>query len=267
MPALCGNVFLPLFLSLFVTFDKEEWKRFFRGEFQDNELPRFMIAAVGGFFILLSFALLLYPAELHFSPLTHSVSSLGLYTESPGWFFLSAAMVYSAVTNVPLIKYLDRHLKPILPNTAQIGTRLLLFSNLCLVFVGIFPNTPTFHYLHYYIAFVSFFTWPIGMGAYGVVFVWEIKQNKQNKEEALIRKNKVWPAFAFYGVVIIGMVLSQFIRGLLKIHPYTPSILSYALWEWIWLIMVIVVFNWVVLVIYRMNKTIEDHPDSLTEST
>jgi hypothetical membrane protein len=229
--------------------NEKKWAKFKRishGNFVNKELIQYVGSTSIGFFFLLFISYLFYPKELNYSILTNSISSLGEFNKNPGWIFFSFAMIFAAATNIPMILHNYRKFKGFGIVPAKFGLGLFILANICSFSLAFLPNEYTIYLtenytlanLHFQVALVMFIAWPLGIAAYGYGFSLEKKKN-------IKRKIKIWPAFTIFLGSVLGMVISLILRIQLNIHPYYPGILSYSLWEWIWLIGNVIAFDWI----------------------
>lgn len=119
------------------------FKRIARGHFTRVELQRYLMVMAGGFWGAILLAWLSYPAEHHYSIMSHTFSFLGSYNEehNPAWWWIfSVAMFSWAVAMLPLVQYHYRRFAVVSRWAARVGAFFLLVGSLGTALVALFPD-------------------------------------------------------------------------------------------------------------------------------
>lgn len=117
--------------------------RYITGGFQRNELKWYLTFYTTYFWGLIFLAWLSFPAEHHFSILTHTFSFLGSFEDkhNPQWWWIfSIAMVSWGLLTVPVVFYSHARFTAISPVGAGIGMFFLFVGCAGISLVGIFPD-------------------------------------------------------------------------------------------------------------------------------
>jgi len=118
-------------------------KRNIRGRFDVVELRQYCLFEVGLFWGIIFLCWLAYPAENHYSIMTHTFSFLGSWEakHNPEWWWLfTAAMLFWASATVPLTLYVHQRFKVISAWGASAGALLLLVGCAGTAMVACFPD-------------------------------------------------------------------------------------------------------------------------------
>jgi hypothetical protein len=117
--------------------------RLLDGNFQRPELYRYVGLLSLTFWGLILIAWLCYPAENHYSIMTHTFSFLGSFEEkhSPDyWFFFTIAMAFWGTAMFPVVQYIHRRFLLISVWGAHIGRFFYLTGCIGIVLVACFPD-------------------------------------------------------------------------------------------------------------------------------
>ena len=119
--------------------------RIARGQMQGHEVRRYLLAKTLVFWTLIFAAWWTYPAENHYSIMSHTFSFLGSFTDehNPQWWWLfSIAMLFWALALVPVALYIHARFVALSRWGARVGTVLFLVASLGIALVALFPDAP-----------------------------------------------------------------------------------------------------------------------------
>lgn len=106
-------------------------------------IPRYAAFKAVTFWTLIFLAWLSYPAENHYSIMSHTFSFLGSWSEehNPRWWWIfSIAMVFWGVATIPLILFAYKRFQLVSRWAAAVGAILMLLGCLGVIVVGLVPD-------------------------------------------------------------------------------------------------------------------------------
>jgi len=170
--------------------------------------------------IILPITILLSPG---YSPLKHSISSLGDY---PAKSLFSIGFVVAGSLLIPFFIYLKNELVYLEDNIRKIATGIAIFTNMCIALVGIIPDPDfksAFDTFHAFVAVVSFVGSSVYIVLYSILMYLGPKSTMYNGPEF---KKYV----AFYGFYIGVLVIMWLFTG---IKPLLEWIIAALILVWI----------------------------------
>ena len=117
--------------------------RIAQGHFTRAELRRYLVAMAGSFWGCILLAWISYPADHHYSIMSHTFSFLGSYSpeHNPRWWWIfSAAMMLWAVLMLPLVQYHYRRFAAVSRWGARVGAGLFLLGSVGTAIVALYPD-------------------------------------------------------------------------------------------------------------------------------
>ena len=156
--------------------------------------------------------------------MTHTMSYLGNYHDSPGWIFFTLAMVFMGITAQPLISYIAVSLREINPWADRFSTLTFRFAAILTIFVGLLPDTEDGSLvmrLHIWVATLSLVCYAVSAG-----FYWWRGRN-------VYPRHIVYRLGTLYYAILATIVITQIISRSIG-YPYPgPGIFSFTMYEWI----------------------------------
>lgn len=119
--------------------------RIARGQMQGREVRRYLLAKTVVFWTLIFAAWWTYPAENHYSIMSHTFSFLGSFTSEHNprfWWLFSMAMLFWAVALIPTALYIHARFVALSRWGARIGAAFFLLASLGVALVALFPDAP-----------------------------------------------------------------------------------------------------------------------------
>ena len=120
-------------------------RRYILGDFEPGELRGYLFFEALLFWGLIAHCWIIYPAENHYSIMTHTFSFLGSFESKHnpgGWWLFSIAMVFWGSATAPVVLYLYRRFATISKWGARAGAFLMLMGCTGIVLVALFPDVP-----------------------------------------------------------------------------------------------------------------------------
>ncbi len=213
----------------------------FLGNFQKVQLRKYILITFMITISLLGISWILYPKELNYSIMTHTISYLGDYEKNPnGWIFFSIAFMFMSIFFIPLILYIQKRIFKISQVGSWIGTSFLLIGAVCGFTTALLPDVYGTDFIkdislgkiHNIIAVIAIFGFILGLFEYGILFFidyWPIFNKNRERVYAYL---SVFPVFLPFTIIGIGTLITQIIRVRLGGEWPGPGILSFPLWEW-----------------------------------
>ena len=118
-------------------------KRIISGNLLASEITGYVLAEACIFWGLIFTAWMSYPADHHYSIMSHTFSFLGTWDPQHNpehWYFFSMAMAFWSVASVPLVFYHHRRFALISRWGAHVGAFLLLLGCIGTLGVACFPD-------------------------------------------------------------------------------------------------------------------------------
>ncbi|HMF33100.1 MAG TPA: hypothetical protein VKK79_16870 [Candidatus Lokiarchaeia archaeon] len=226
--------------------------QFTRDEIKKRYLPLMAILAFG--FLLLSWWL--YPPQLHYSIFTHTISYLGDWSKTPGWWAWSIAMCVLAISFFPLILYIHRRLNQICLKTARVGSFFGVVACACIFILGFVSDVSqplvgplTWDNVHMFFTYGGFGGMGISVIFYSIVFTKDHVPRFGGKQ-VVGPKRSLPPHLLIFGVAIATGV-SQAIKEVL--YPNAgwngPGLTSISFWEWMLMFSIFIYVFWVALIL------------------
>ncbi len=158
-------------------------KRIVSGDFSASEIKRYVLAEAGIFWGLILTAWLSYPAEHHYSIMSHTFSFLGTWDPQHNpqhWYFFSMAMAFWSMASVPLVFYHHRRFSLISRWGAHFGAFLLLLGCIGTLGVACFPDARgqvigklEWTHIHEKAAVLVAIGYTLGLLWYGRMLLWD----------------------------------------------------------------------------------------------
>ncbi|MBI1318448.1 MAG: hypothetical protein GC168_05780 [Candidatus Hydrogenedens sp.] len=106
-------------------------------------VPHYLALKAGIFWSLILLAWLNYPADHHYSIMSHTFSFLGSWDPEHNpdtWWIFSLAMVFWGIATVPLAGYAFRRFRPVSGWGAAVGAGFMLLGGVGVFLVGLIPD-------------------------------------------------------------------------------------------------------------------------------
>ena len=211
-------------------------------------LPAVAVAIASG----LCAAFALYPADLHYSFFTHTISDLGDWSKNPlGWWGFALAVWVLGVTFAPLYLYIHRRLSPDKRGMVRAGTLCSLVGCAGIFCLGIFDDvhlplagTLAWSDVHLFFVIVGFG----GLGAGCYFHGHALPRNGALPTGAARTQIPPWMLMICLGVAAgISLVANAVVYHDAEWAGFGPTSISF--WEWMILFGFIGYVFWMVLVL------------------
>jgi hypothetical membrane protein len=156
--------------------------------------------------------------------MTHTMSYLGNFKVSSGWFIFSISIWYLSITVIPLLQYLRRMIKLINTWADEINFLLYWIGTFFFILIGVFPDTEDgsfFHRAHVFVAIVSNIFYNVGL-----FLLWF------RSRRVFPRKNVLFVVIVYFASLFF-MIFGQIYRKAIGLQYPGPGILSFTMWEWV----------------------------------
>ena len=228
------------FLLIYSMVDRRNFSTFL-GNFQTKQLRKYILITFIIIVSLIGISWILYPKELNYSIMTHTISYLGDFQKNPnGWIFLSLAFIFMSIFFIPLILYIHKRIYLISRMGSWIGTSLLIVGAVGGFLTALLPDDYGTDFfkdvslgkIHNIAALFAIFGFILGLFVYGILFFidyWPIFNKNRERVYAYL---SIFPVFLPFTLIGIGTLITQIIRVRLGGEWPGSGILSFPLWEW-----------------------------------
>ena len=199
-------------------------KRIVSGNFLASEIKGYVLAEACIFWGLIFTAWLSYPAEHHYSIMSHTFSFLGSFDPQHNpqhWYFFSSAMAFWSMASVPLVFYHYRRFALISRRGAAVGAFFLLLGSIGTMGVACFPDargavigTVEWTKIHEKAAVLVAVGYTLGLLWHGGLLLWDrIALRLHDRPSHFEHGRLAWPYLFWLAVTATG-VANQVIWGI-----------------------------------------------------
>jgi len=223
------------------------------GKYSRKGLHRYQAILMGVVFFFFFISWLLYPAELHYSILTHTISYLGDYLKNPrGWWLFSFGFILLGLGSLPIVWHTHHRVVFIEKRWGWAGTMGFMIGCMGIALVGIFPDVHGDDFLedmsmgkaHNLVAIATFIAFAVGITIYAFLFL-VTHYPKLHKGKPNIYPNvKTMPFFVLFAIIGLSTLFTQIYARTNGIEWPGPGLLSFPLWEWALSLMILFLINW-----------------------
>ena len=157
--------------------------RIITGNFTAPEIRAYVLAEAGIFWGLILTAWLSYPADHHYSIMSHTFSFLGSWDPQHNpdhWYFFSLGMGFWSLASIPLVFYHYRRFSLISRWGAGVGAFFLLLGSIGTMGVACFPDargaaigTVEWTKIHEKVAVLVAIGYTLGLLWHGALLLWD----------------------------------------------------------------------------------------------
>ncbi len=199
-------------------------QRILTGDFAASEIKRYVLAEAGIFWGLIFTAWMSYPAEHHYSIMSHTFSFLGSWDPQHNpehWYFFSVAMAFWSLASVPLVFYHYRRFALISRAGAFVGAFFLLLGSIGTMGVACFPDargavigTVEWTKIHEKVAVLVAIGYTLGLLWHGGMLLWDrAARARAGRPGPFDHRRLTWPYLFWLAVTGTG-VCNQIAWGL-----------------------------------------------------
>ncbi|MHA1672616.1 MAG: DUF998 domain-containing protein [Promethearchaeota archaeon] len=217
-------------------------KNIITGNFTRSQLLRFMLISGILFFLSAFCSWLLYPADLNYSIMTHTISYLGDYAQNPkGWVLFSISFIIIGLSFIPLILYIHRRVVLIERFWGSMGSSFLMGGGFGVVLIAFFPDVHgedffldmTLGKAHVLVSLITMIMFSCGLTVYGILFLFNAYPKINKGRSDLYPNAHTRYVIIAFAVIGLGTLITQRIANI-RDYPWPhPGIYSFPLWEWL----------------------------------
>lgn len=209
-----------------------------------------------GFFTFLFISWLLYPSELDYSILTHTISYLGDYTQNPkGWILFSISFIIIGISFIPLVLYIHHRVVLIEKFWGTLATFFLLGGSFGVILIAFFPDVHGADFFqdislgkaHVIISLITFLNFAAGFTINGILFLVNAYPKIHRGKPDLYPEAHTRYVFIAFAIIGIGTLITQRIASIRNYDWPSPGIYSFPLWEWLLSLTFFISIYWLAL--------------------
>lgn len=250
--------------------------RYFTGDFNAQEIKRYLVFVCVFFWGFIFLAWLSYPKDHHYSIMTHTFSFLGSWDtkHNPQWWWLfSIAMLFWGVAGIPLVMHIYSYFQEIMPWGARLGAGLLIIGCLNIGLVGIFPDARTVLTgelrvtdIHTKVAIFAAAAFILGISWHGIMLLLDLRDRRQIAHRGLIAPYVFWATVL--STASYFLIKWEFVYAEMKTHAQAAGIpfgsswseamntrYSFPLWENLSIYTLFIFLVWFSLVLTQKPKS------------